>query len=937
MHLDFSLILTITFVLAVLNICLAASFLIVKAYYRHVYKRDIGNVRSIFSLMKEGKLTIKHIFALLRNMSDSVTLPEEIKRNFTERVIETGYLKKITRGIYSVFPWVRYRYIHQAAFVITDSLIPLLTDRLEKEQKWYIKTAVVSVLVSSGDPDILPDIYRSMENSPDSYRDRCLILLKQMGNPAAYFLLKKAKTVNNPAEQLELLKAIGEFRIPGWREQIRDLMVKPDLPEAEKAADLAFRFLPEIFDDPSFRNHKNPVVRFAALRGYSDTSGRGETRVLISLLEEPGQAEWVSATLSKRVSSDPETFNELIAAFLSAESGDTRDRLTKIFLTKIDYLLNNRDTFGLTVVEEIIRYACVRKIHSHIIAYLNRMHRGASGLPDAAAFLLRVVSDQVSEHPEEYGDFIYLDDEIKDKLPAVQSRDDTNHHKASFPLLNKVILAALLVTAVSLPVLIYLAAAGSPLEMTPFLLFYHTYFAVYAAASNLIFIILLLLASVNLLYQMYNWKSRSIKYLFQEGILPKISLIVPAWNEASGIEDSVRSLLNLRYPDYEIVVVNDGSKDETLDRLIKSFSLEKAEKESGGGLGTAPVRGVFDSRIYKNLTVLDKINGGKADALNAGINHAKGEYICSLDADSMLEPDSLLKAVYSAYTSDRPTYAVGGNVLPVNDSTVEYGQLTRIRLPRKSLVRFQIIEYLRSFLAGRLGWALGNSLMIISGAFSILKRQTVITVGGFLSSRGRLKHNTVGEDMELIVRMHRYIRKKNRRGKIRYSYNANCWTEVPEDGGFFLKQRDRWHRGLLETMMFHKKMLFNPFYGSVGVAAFPYFFLFEVIGPFFELFGFAALIIAGILGILTPQIVLLLFAAVVQLGIVISVSSLIISENGILYYSRRETLVLLAWAFLENFGFRQAVSLYRCYSYVKFLFKQSGWGRFYRHHSSKGK
>ena len=463
-------------------------------------------------------------------------------------------------------------------------------------------------------------------------------------------------------------------------------------------------------------------------------------------------------------------------------------------------------------------------------------------------------------------------------------------------------------------------------HMREFAYEYNFFFAFYSMAVNSIYLILLVAALFYLIKQLQFWKIHSLRFLFSPELLPSISILAPAFNEDKNIVNNVKSLLNLHYPDFEVIVINDGSKDRTIDTLIDHFFLERSDKAFRATIATEPVRGVYTSSYYPNLTVIDKSNGGKADSLNAGINLATKDFICTIDSDSLLEHDALTKIAYQSLLTDREPVAMGGNILPANGCSVRNGRLVNIKLGRSHLVRFQTIEYMRSFLAGRLGWSFFNSMVIISGAFGLFLRRRVVEIGGYLTPKSRMHAGTVGEDMELVVRLHEHLGRKGVRYRVFDAFNANCWTEVPETFKILHRQRDRWHRGLIESVLLHKKMLGNPRFGAVGLLAFPYFFLFELIGPFLEFYGYVNLFISIGLGIIDARIAMLLFFAVIMYGMLISIGSLIISENEILYFNTRETVLIVLYGILENFGFRQIMSMIRVTAYVTFMFKEKSWG-----------
>jgi cellulose synthase/poly-beta-1,6-N-acetylglucosamine synthase-like glycosyltransferase len=323
---------------------------------------------------------------------------------------------------------------------------------------------------------------------------------------------------------------------------------------------------------------------------------------------------------------------------------------------------------------------------------------------------------------------------------------------------------------------------------------------------------------------------------------------------------------------------------------------------------------------------VDKVNGGKADSLNLGLNVATKQFFCGIDADSLLEPDALLRAVSVMLDNSTETIASGGNICPVNGCDVELGSLDSIGLPSKFLPRLQSLEYIRSFMTGRVGWARLNVLLIISGAFGIFHRDRTIATGGYLTKSGRFHKDTVGEDMELVVRLSRYMRERKLPYRVQYASNANCWTEVPEKWKVLHRQRDRWHRGLIDILLFHSTMIANPRYGRLGMVGMLYYFLFELLGPFVEAQGLVFVFIGALMGLLNIPIALALFTSTILLGILVSLSALLISEFDRPLYAKKDMLRLVWMAIVENFGVRQVISLWRVSAYFSAMRKNRGWG-----------
>ncbi|APX93348.1 glycosyl transferase [Halomonas sp. 1513] len=389
------------------------------------------------------------------------------------------------------------------------------------------------------------------------------------------------------------------------------------------------------------------------------------------------------------------------------------------------------------------------------------------------------------------------------------------------------------------------------------------------------------------------------------GVEPAVSVLVPAYNEAATIRTSILSLLQMQYPEFEVVVINDGSKDETLAVLSEAFELEPYPEPLRRTVPHQEVLGVYRSRRYANLKVLDKANGGKADALNAGINAARHGLFCAVDADSILQRDSLLRVV-QPFLEDERTVAAGGTVRIANGSKVRGGFLLEAGIPDNLLARFQIVEYLRAFLFGRLGWSPMNAVLIISGAFGLFDRQRVMDVGGYSTS-------TVGEDMELVVRLHRYHREQRLPYRIRYLPDPICWTEAPEDLGTLGRQRSRWQRGLAESLSRHTRLATSPRGGAPGHLAWPFMTLFEWLGPLVEVAGYLFMIVGFSMGIISPLALTVFLLVAIGMGILLSVNGLLLETLSFrVYQRRRDMLRLFLVAILENFGYRQLNTLWRC-------------------------
>jgi len=385
---------------------------------------------------------------------------------------------------------------------------------------------------------------------------------------------------------------------------------------------------------------------------------------------------------------------------------------------------------------------------------------------------------------------------------------------------------------------------------------------------------------------------------------PPVSIVIPAYNEAVGIVDSVRSMSIVHYPRVEIVVVNDGSSDETLEQLIEAFSMEKVRVPYRPDIDTARVRGIYRGRGAVDLTVIDKENGGRADALNAGLNIARYPYALCTDADVILDAECLMRSMQRVLEDRDGTVAVGGNIRPLNGRKVQLGHLVEATVPRDLIARMQVLEYVRTFLASRPAWSAIGALPLVSGAFGVWKRSAVMAVGGF--SAGHM-----GEDMDLTMRLHRYHIENDIPYRIVYEPSAVIWTEVPDTARVLRRQRIRWHRGLMTAISDFRAMTFNPRYGPLGMISWAGMFLFEYLAPIIEFTGWIVIPTALFLGALNFQSLVWLILLAFGAGLMTSLAGLLIDEVYGHYNSPSDTSRLIVMALIENFGFRQMTVLWR--------------------------
>lgn len=422
--------------------------------------------------------------------------------------------------------------------------------------------------------------------------------------------------------------------------------------------------------------------------------------------------------------------------------------------------------------------------------------------------------------------------------------------------------------------------------------------------------------AINLFYLFLNYSSmfysaKKIQFNdfydlphFFEGFDLGISILVPAYNEAKTIVNSINSILNLEYPVYEVIVINDGSTDETLSLLIEKFEFFPFLAANPQILPTKTIQTTYVSKKYSNLKLIHKENGGKSDSLNAGLSMAQHTLFCSIDADSILSRESLKKTI-QPFWEDPKTIAVGGMICVADGCQIENSFIKKVDLPKQFLPLIQVVEYWRAFIFGRAGWTPFNAVPLISGAFSLFKKQFVIDVGGYSTQ-------TVGEDMELVMRIHRHMRKHRIPYQIVFIPSSICWTDSPKTWKALGRQRIRWQRGLLESLWMNKDLLFDWRGGILSWFTMPCIILFDAIEPLIQVLGHLSVLIGFFLGYFSFSTYLGFVAIIFSVGVFLSFNALFIEEFSIHSYDRfSQFLKLFLAGILENFGFRQLNTLWR--------------------------
>ncbi len=861
-------------------------------------------------------------------LTDSISIPEAQRTKIQDAIGESGLFARLVRRLKSHNPMKRKTAAILLGYARLVHAAPPLMQALAFEKRSSVKLHIAYALSRTGNPAVIPSLVDSLASSDETYQRQIHGILSRFGDHLhSYFNVLRKRS---EPEIQALVMNIAALRSDDEGRIYLEALTANENPDVavEAARMLLKRYLHQI-DIERLLQSPNRMLTNLCLEAAGDLPPDRSRAWLIDGLRSEDTRKSAVIGLSNLVLSHPKLYMELVKQALEEEDPPFQDALLEVLSKRVEYLIEKslRDRSAREVLLAVLRSG---RVHG-VFGFLSQNQN-----PDIERFVIDVIEAAVLEQSD-IRDLILesAPDRVLETLSLDRSERTTTRHTRVSESTPRWFVTGVIGLTVLIPVAAYTvlrwSAELSVIEhLREYGLGFTLVFAWYAFALNIWYLVLTWIAGRSVRSQQRGFEIKPVSMLFAPGVLPSISVLAPAYNEEASIVESVRSLLGLRYPDFEVLVINDGSADGTLRRLVDVFELDRVDIFVHGYLPAQPVRGIYRNPRIPELTVIDKQNGGKADSLNVGINASRKDYFAAIDADSLLERDALLRAAAQFLDSDVPVVATGGNIFPVNGCTVSNGDLEEIRLPREHLGRFQVLEYLRSFMAGRTGWAGLKSLMIISGAFGVFRKADVIDAHGYMTGSGFYSKDTVAEDMELVVRITRSLADRGEPHAVQYSYNANCWTEVPVSRRILRSQRDRWQRGLIDTMYYHRRMLLNPRYRSVGLIGFPYFYVFELLGPWIETQGLLFLIAGLFLGYLNPAVVLLVFTATIPLGISVSLIALILAEYRHRYFNRKDRLLLVFYAIAENVGYRQWASLLRLSGYLSALTGKTGWGRMSR-------
>jgi peptidoglycan-N-acetylglucosamine deacetylase len=857
----------------------------------------------------------------------------------------------LIRDLHSKNQYKRVRAVTFLPLILNPHLCPLLINTLEREKNRLIKLYLINALTKIGTAGlIIPSIIDSLSGEPLYYQRKIWGLLTELGNDLVD-LVPLFKQRTEKEIRLLLIHFARYYRSSELQTYLEEQIDSRDLDIAHEAARVLSTVYVASMNHKEYLTHTDFLIRNLVAESLGNIPSDESLRLLFNSIHDQVIKKSATLALTTMIRKQPKHFKTVLFRCIKEENPTAHATLVDVLSQFVDYIMEQLLSPEADVIECVLFEIMQQGKMKDIIAFLNQNANNEIKLR-ALKVVRWLIRWETNTHEEEVQKSecirelrLYLKNELLGELQLLPldmtgKRLERKEHSRR-PLLYLFLFIGIL----GIPVMSFIFTSIPSLSghfslfsmdfLYQFVFNFNGIFALYAGSLNIIYILLLFFSIREIRDQSRIDSLMMHSFLFREYILPSISIISPAFNEEASIVESVSSLLTLRYPDYEIIVVNDGSTDSTLKKLVSHFELERTEKFIHKYLNTQKIRGVYANKRFPELIVIDKENGGKADSLNAGINIATKEYFAGIDADSLLERDALLNLAGLFLYSEKELVAAGGNILPVNGCRVKKGTLVSTRIPQRHLARFQTIEYLRAFMAGRVGWSALKLLLIISGAFGVFHRRTVVNAHGYLTQSGKYMtglagKDTVGEDMELVVRLIRSLRESKTPFSVKYGYNANCWTEIPESSKILVRQRDRWQRGLLDIITFHIQMLFNPTYGRIGFISFPYFLFYEVLGPWFEMEGYIVLITSLVLGWINLSVFLVVFTATILLGILVSFFSLILAEYKRNYFPLGDKFGLILYAFLENFGFRQFMNFLRIKGFFSMMANVAGWGQMER-------
>ncbi len=896
------------------------------------------------------KFSDKQLLKAYLSISEQMLLSEEMRLKIYMDFQNTGLIDRYVGHLKSKSTYRRKEAIFYLSPFDSAEIKKCLLEMLKTEKYEHVKIYILNALKNKIDQFVLHSIIDSIVGSRRFYQQRVIGILQQ-------HLLQVEAHLQNifRREEMEIKETFVDLTNIYYRKEFKQVLIDelhdieeflsgefhPTFSQLKKQRVLKLYYqilhaLASVYDTPldyeKYLSHEDIEVVKIATESFANQT---EFSAVVSLIKyaDGSEADEIRAhTIIHILENNLNLFIDTLELVKTTTDQDQKALLAHVLSHKIEYLMLKLLYKDLDFLTKLLELMVEKGLTADLIDFMNRNQQ-----EEVETNIYNILAPMLEIYPAFHHDMSeYLRPELL-KLYKLKKAKSIVAKKEPIPEIRKTkwLVTWLIISIISIPAIYFLVNSGKIPQLTSreiftgYIISLNKGFILYYLVVNVIYFLIAILSYFGAKRKRKLWSIKNNNLLFEQAMLPSISIIAPAYNEELSIVESVHSLLNLNYPHVEVIVVNDGSKDDTLNKLIDHFHLERKNQIQTDLISTKPVRAIYKSSYINSLTVIDKENGGKADALNVGINYSQSEYICGIDADSILEKDSLLKLMSSMLDHDEITLALGGSIVPVNGHVVDHGQIESRHLSKSHLARFQTIEYLRAFNISRAGFASLKSLLIVSGAFGLFEKRILIEVGGYLTASS-LKKDTVGEDMELVVRITRRAYEFGLNFRVDYLSQAKCYTEVPEERKSFFRQRNRWQRGLVDILSYHRSMIFHPKYRGVGFLGMPYFFIFEMLGPLFEIQAYLAIFLGLVFGILNVEIVLLLLLVSVVMGIFLSMLSLFINEQDGNSFKAKDMAILIFYAIIENFGWRQLISIYRVKGYLSSLRETGAWGQMNR-------
>jgi cellulose synthase/poly-beta-1,6-N-acetylglucosamine synthase-like glycosyltransferase len=901
---------------------------------KYVFNKDI-------TITCSNKKFIKNFFEL----SQKFKFSQNSLNSVYELLYKRRYIQKLVREIKSNNEFVRIRSITYLSLFKNEKVKQILCEHLNIEQKDHVRILIVNGLKYTLDETVIKHIITSLINSRRYYQSRVIQILRKYIEQSTYDL---SQQLNSPL--LEVRESFVELALgiyhPNFKKPLIDMLTEIEnhyisgnsqllkyakKPRIDRLYYQTLTALSNFYEydlgDIKYLNHIDDNVLKIAVDSIAKKGDFTTIEYLLGFSSQTQRDNIFTDGIKTICEKNKTYYKDIYNLFLKIDSDRKKQIIVGVLSKKMDNLiLTIKDAFDFNT---LITFAIRSKYSINIINWLNFNKNLV--IEDR---ILEIITPIAKDNYEFYLELNnYLRKDLFSKMGFIYSYVPSKDRPATNPETRKTkwLTLFLFICFISLPIIFVIFNLNLVLNSsfrdiaTGYIVSINKSFIAYYMVVNFLYLFFAFISLAEYNTQERLWSIKNEDFLYEDGIISPISILVPAYNEEITIVESIRSLLSLKYPIYEVIVINDGSKDETLQKVIEQFELKRVDYVFDRAIPSMPIRAVYKNKFYSKLTLIDKENGGKADSLNVGINFSQYDYVCGIDADSIIESNGLLRMMSTLLDHDSITLALGGSIVPVNGATVNHGVVEEFTLPKALLAKFQTIEYIRAFNAGRLGFSRMKCFLIVSGAFGLFEKRMLKEVGGYLTATN-MRKDTVGEDMELVVRIARKASEEKLRFRIRYVPMARCYTEVPEERKSLFSQRNRWQKGLIDTLSFHRKMIFNPKYGTNGTIAMPYFFLFEMLGPVLEIQIYLSLIVGLVFGIFDPVLLLLLIAVTVGLGMFVTLISIFLQEKYTEPFSVKDTVKLVLYTIVENFGWRQFVSIYRSYGYFTSFKRNHSWG-----------